>query len=220
MKQYLFFDFDGTVIDNSEGIYNCIRYALKKMDLPIPSEAVLRSFVGPSLHDSFLRHCENDPARADVFVDFYRERYAPVGKLEVRLYPDMKEILQKLAAMGYTLAVCSAKPMDYIVDIAKYLGIYELFSFYSCPGFSVTSSNKEDLINACLARFGNDKEKSLMIGDTKFDILAAKITGVQALGALYGFSAPGELEISGADYLAEDTEALYEILCDLRRGTL
>ena len=207
-KKYLLFDFDGTVIDNSEGIYNCILYALDAMGLPRPDEAVLRSFVGPSLHDSFRRHFRDDPAEADRFVSLYRERFAPTGKFEVRLYPGIPDCLRTLRADGYETAVCSSKPLPFVQDIARHLGVFDLFSFYSCPDFSDTDSDKTRLIGNCLRHFGAEKEEAVMIGDTRFDIWAAKKAGVTALGVEYGFSVPGELTAAGADLLAADVPAL------------
>ncbi len=214
-KNCLLFDFDGTVIDNSEGIYNCIRYALDRMGTPVPDAAVLRTFVGPSLYDSYMNKCEADPARAELFVKLYRERYAPVGKFEVRLYPGMADLLGKLHADGRRLAVCSSKPREFVTAIAKHLQIYDLFEFYGCPGFSEKDSDKTSLIAACLRHFGAEKEAALMIGDTKYDILAAQNAGVASLGVRYGFSAPGELEAAGADWIADDPAQMYEVISRL-----
>ena len=48
------FDFDGTVVDSSEGIYNSVRYALKAFGYPMPDEQALRYFIGPPLQHSFI----------------------------------------------------------------------------------------------------------------------------------------------------------------------
>ena len=117
------FDYDGVIIDNSEGIYNCIRYALGKLGLPVPPESVLRSFVGPSLYESFLREIAPDPALAERFVAFYRERYAPTGKYESRLYPGIPDLLRGLRRDGCRTAVCSGKPLPFVQDIAKAGGL-------------------------------------------------------------------------------------------------
>ena len=201
--RYLLFDFDGVVIDNSEGIYNCIRYALDKLGLPEPPERVLRTFVGPSLYESYLREIEQNEARAELFVEYYRERYAPIGKYESHLYPGIPALLDALAADGRRLAVCSGKPLPFVTDIAKKLGVYDRFSHLACTRFSDKGSDKTDLIGECLAHFGAEKPEALMVGDRKYDVLAAKNAGILSLGVRYGFAAPGELEAAGADAVAE-----------------
>ena len=47
------FDLDGTITDSGPGIMNSIRYALKKHGIPVPSEEVLKTFIGPPLKEQF-----------------------------------------------------------------------------------------------------------------------------------------------------------------------
>ena len=211
-KKYLLFDFDGTVIDNSEGICNCIRYALDKMSVPVPDEKTLRRFIGPSLFDSFCNYCENDEVKAARFVELYRERYAPVGFLETRLYDGISETLKNLKNDGYRLSVCSSKPLEFVEKIAFKLDIHELFEFYSCPGFATHDSDKRSLIENCVVHFKADKRDVLMIGDTKFDINAANEAEVDSLGVTYGFAEDGELQQCGATKLASSPAEIYTVI--------
>lgn len=206
------FDFDGTVIDNSEGIFNCIRYSLDKLGMPAPGEATLRRFVGPSLFDSFRAYCEDDEEKAERFVALYRERYAPVGITECRLYDGMGPLLRKLKAAGYRLAVCSGKPYDFVVRISRALGLDGTFDGYFCPGFAPVDSDKAGQILAAVAHFGVTKDETLMVGDRRFDIEAAKKAGVPSLGVRYGFAEPGELEEAGADVIAAEVGDIDKIL--------
>lgn len=213
-KKYLLFDFDGTVIDNSEGIYSCIRYALGKMNVPVPNENTLRRFIGPSLFDSYNNYCEKNDTNAAKFVELYRERYSPVGYLETRLCAGIKVTLEKLKANGYVLAVCSSKPLEFVKKIADTLGISALFDFYSCPGFATHDSDKRSLIENAVANFGADKKDVLMIGDTKFDINAANDAHVDSLGVLYGFAEDGELEKCGATALADTPTDVFRVITE------
>ena len=208
-KQLILFDFDGTVVDNSEGIFNCIRYSLTKLGYSVPEDAVLRQFVGPSLFDSFRTYIENDEEKAERFVALYRERYAPVGFSECRLFDGMRELLSRLKAEGYRVAVCSGKPHDFVVKITRLLDLYEAFDGYFCPGFAPVDSDKAGLILAAAAHFGVKKEETLMIGDRRFDIEAAKKAGVASLGVRYGFAEPGELEAAGADRIVDTVADIY-----------
>ena len=55
MKKTILFDLDGTLTDSGEGIINCVIYALERFGLPIPARESLRYFVGPPLHESFIK---------------------------------------------------------------------------------------------------------------------------------------------------------------------
>ncbi len=209
-NKILLFDFDGTVIDNSEGIYNCIRYALDKMGVAVPPENILRRFIGPSLFDSFYKYCEKDEEKAERFVELYRERYAPIGHLESVLYDGIYNTLDRLKNDGFTLAVCSSKPLDFVKKIAADLKVDNIFSSYFCPGFATHNSDKRSLIESAVEYYHADKNNILMIGDTIFDIKAANDAGVDSLGVKYGFSEPGELEECGAAMLCDTPTEIYE----------
>lgn len=215
MKKLLLFDFDGTVTDNSEGIFNCINYATDKMGLARVDSETIRRFVGPSLFDSFMRYCENNEERAQEFVNNYRERYAPVGTTEAKLYPGIKDALITLKAKGFRLAVCSGKPRDFVMKISKMLGVFELFEEYYCPGFATHSSTKSDyILEACL-NTGIAPEHTLMIGDTVFDIRSAKEAGVESLGVKWGFANEGELEAEKTDYICTSPDRLSDDIIKL-----
>ena len=208
-KKLALFDFDGTVIDNSEGIYNCIRYACEKMGVECPGDETLRRFVGPPLYDSYKKYIEDDNDRALYFVDCYRERYAPIGKTEAKLYNGIPELFSALKAEGYTLAVCSGKPRDFVMSIAENLGISSFFSDYFCPSFSDTGIDKGGYILRAMKEFTVLRENTVMVGDTKSDILAAKKANVRSIGVRYGFASENELEECGADVTVDDVSGIF-----------
>lgn len=211
----ILFDFDGTVIDGSEGIYNCINYALEKMGLPLPDENTLRKFIGPSLFDSFRAYCEDDAEKADRFAALYRERYAPTGYAEARLYDGIEDVFAELKNDGYKVAICSSKPYDFVVKIARKLGIFDMMDGFFCPGFSSRTSEKHELIAEGAARFGVTADETLMVGDRCFDIDAAVKAGVHSLGVRYGFSEGDELERSGAERVAETVADICPMIKEL-----
>ena len=79
MQKTILFDLDGTLTDSGEGIINCAILALEHFGLPVPSREEMRVFVGPPLHETFVRFgVPKDKAEEAVAV--YRSRYIPIGK--------------------------------------------------------------------------------------------------------------------------------------------
>ena len=73
MKNYVLFDFDGTVFDSAEGITKSVKYALGKMGI----EAELKDlmcFAGPPLDEMFSLRYGMSPEQARRAVELYRER--------------------------------------------------------------------------------------------------------------------------------------------------
>ena len=79
MRNYdvILFDLDGTLTDSAPGILNSVRYACRKLGLPIPGEETLRRFLGPPLIASFRELMGLDAADAD-------RASAPFGSISPR----------------------------------------------------------------------------------------------------------------------------------------
>ena len=75
---------------------------------------------------------------------------------------------------------------------------------------------KEEVIDKALRQLYQgqkvDNDKTVMIGDRKFDILEAKLSGLVSVGVSFGYALPGELEEAGADYIADTVSQLEELL--------
>ena len=91
MKSILF-DLDGTLTDSGEGIMKSVVYALSHYGIKAPTEAELRTAVGPPLTESFTRF--GVPAdQLEEAIKIYRSRYIPVGRFENYPYPGVRELL-------------------------------------------------------------------------------------------------------------------------------
>ena len=84
MKNYVLFDFDGTVFDSAEGITKSVQYALGKMGIHAETSELI-CFAGPPLDEMFAQRYGMDAQTAHRAVEFYRERYTPVGWEEFSL---------------------------------------------------------------------------------------------------------------------------------------
>ena len=198
---HLFFDLDGTLTDSKEGILNSLRYAFEKMGRPAPPEETLRQFIGPPLQDSFVRYCGFTEAQALEGLGLFRERYNPIGKFENAPAPGMAELLARLKAAGYVLALASSKPEAVCRAICDRFGFTP--SLEALVGSPPDGDwEKEDVIREAMRRLGLGPERRweiLMVGDRKFDVLGARACGIDCLGVeFFGYADQGELAAAGA----------------------
>ena len=54
MKEFIFFDLDGTLTDSKEGIFNSLKISLSLFNIEKTDEQMME-FIGPPLEESFLK---------------------------------------------------------------------------------------------------------------------------------------------------------------------
>lgn len=206
---YYLFDFDGTLCDTTEGIFNSILYSLEWYGIKETDLKKLEFFVGPPLFESYKTVYGVSDDDANALIEKYRERYRVKAAEESRLYNGIKNMLKELKKQGKKIAIASSKPQKFVDEISQYHDIYKYYDFVSAESFKNNHSSKKDLINACLDYFGNpDKDKVIMIGDRFYDIDGANAVGIDSAGAVYGFGTEEELKNAGATYILNAPEDL------------
>lgn len=212
----LIFDFDGTIINSERGIMNSVRYALDKVGRQEPNDDVIRSFIGPPLLMSFQQHYGFDRQDAERLVEYYREYYRPTGYRECEPYEGVLPLLSALRERGTKTAVASTKPEEFVVKIAQELGFAHLFDTLVGARLEDTQADKTRLLKrAAEQAAGGQAEKIVMVGDSKFDILAAKNLGFSAVAVEYGFGTRQEFEQAGADYIVKSVAELEKLLMSM-----
>ncbi|WP_340108380.1 HAD family hydrolase [Pikeienuella sp. HZG-20] len=201
MSAYIFVDLDGTLTDSAPGITGAIAHALAALGVPRPPEAALRASIGPALLESFPRLGVPAPevARAEAL---YRAHYTGGAMFDARVYDGAPEMLAELRAMGYRLALATAKPLVHAVKITAHFELASHLDAEFGPELDGTRADKRDLLAHALAVTGADPAKSFMLGDRLHDARGALANGITPIGALWGFGGREELAAAGVDALA------------------
>ena len=211
----ILFDLDGTITEPVMGITNAIIYALDKYDIKVEERSTLHKFIGPPLRDSFKEFYSFDDAKAEEAVGFYREYYAKDGVLENDIMPGIKEALVTLKDGGCKLYVATSKPELYAKQILENLGLIQYFDIVAGSTMDGTRDKKELVIEYLLNQIDNlNREKTIMIGDRKFDIEGAISCNLHHMGVTFGYGSREELEKSGAMYIADDASDMCKIILD------
>lgn len=211
--KYILFDLDGTITDSALGITNSVKYALNKLNAPIPPYETLCKFIGPPLLDGFRDICGFDAEKAQEAVKLYREYYETTGLYENAVYDGIPEFLRALKEKGKTVILATSKPEKFARLIIEHFNLIQYFDFAAGATIDETRNKKDAVIAYALKECNiTDKSLAVMVGDRHHDIFGAKQNGISCVGVLYGFGNREELESAGADYIAEDVNALYRIL--------
>ena len=203
MYRNIMFDLDGTVTDSGRAITGSVECALSRFGYYNQPLEKLKTFIGPSLFDSFSREYGMNEEDATLAVKYYREDYEKGRMYDVDLYEGIPELIRELKNRGFRIFLVTSKPGHFSVRIAEHIGLLPYFEDVITPTLTDHSSDKRLLIDRAVSEYGLNREECLMIGDTRFDILGAKDAGVDSVGVTYGYGKKEELVEAGATYLAD-----------------
>lgn len=210
---FLLFDMDGMLVDTREGILKCAAHALSAFGIEVEDLSSLTKFVGPPLSYSFTEFYGLSPEDAKKAVAIYRERYSAKGQYECYVFDGVPEMLQALLKKGYRLCIATSKLESYAKAMLDRLGIGCYFEQVIGATPDEAISTKDEVIEASLVRMGiTDRQRALMIGDRKHDVLGAKKCGLDSFGVYMGCAESGEHETAEATYIAHNIQALKDAL--------
>lgn len=217
---HVLLDLDGTLTDSAPGIVASLRSGLGSAGFAVPSDDVLRTFVGPPLGASMASIGLAD-ADAATAIAAYRRDFEATGMFDNSVFPGIPEALAELRAAGMTLLVATAKPEHYALRIVEHFGLDTyleggLTGVHGADPEAIGEvQGKEVVVEAALAHavaLGADAGQVVMVGDREHDVHAAAHHGVPTVGVAWGYGRPGELEAAGAAAVAETPGELRKLL--------
>ena len=192
--QTIIFDLDGTLADTSEGIYNCIRYAQKMMNLPAITDMQMRSHIGPPMHESYERNFHLTGPDLGKAIGYHKEYALTKGLFEASLYEGIPELLSRLKESGCKLAVATLKYEETAQKMLSFLNVAPYFDVI-CGALSDVKLTKAQLLEKCVDLCQGEKSTTLLIGDSSYDALGAREAGIDFLGVTYGFGFTNKQEV-------------------------
>ncbi len=202
----LFFDLDGTVSNNFQGIARCLNFALDRLGLRQLTDDEVLPFVGPPFRESLPRMFPG--INAEAALTFYRERYEQTGWLENDLYEGIAEAIRTLHLQGFTIALCTSKPRIFAERIIEHFSLVRYFDGIHGPELDGKFDRKTDLLAHLMTHYKTPPENAVMIGDRDKDVEAALHVGAHSLGVLWGFGSREELLGAGAKNIVQRPDEL------------
>ncbi|MBE6781102.1 MAG: HAD family hydrolase [Ruminococcaceae bacterium] len=211
--EYILFDLDGTITDPGEGITNSVAYSLKTYGINVSDKRELYTFIGPPLYASFMKYYGFSEEQAIEAVDRYREYYRDKGVFECVLYPEIKNLLERLYLSGKKIILATSKPEFFANQILEHFDIKKYFYYIAGATMDGSRIDKADIIKYALDGINLlDKSLAVMIGDRSFDIIGAKENGIASIGVTYGYGSREELENANANYICDTVSEIEQII--------
>jgi len=211
---------DGTLINSALDLAKAVNYMLVKLGKETFEEETIHGWVGNGalmlVKRALLGKRELDDSldaayvekALNIFLDYYE---ANLCNATVP-YPNVTKTLQILKEKGYTLAIVTNKPFKFVAPILKGLNMDGLFTkILGGDSLKEKKPHPSPLLHVC-ETLGVTVEASVMIGDSKNDILAANACGMDSVGVTYGYNYGEDIGVHKPTVIIDNFSELVEIL--------
>jgi phosphoglycolate phosphatase len=190
----LVFDLDGTLVDSKEDLANAVNVALESFEFPPLPHPVIYSYVGDGASALILRALPPEkadllPEVLDRFLACYRRHLLDT----TRPYPGVVGALRKWSGM-YRMAVLTNKGLAMTEEILSGLSLSGyFFDVRGGDSFGNKKPHPEGLLHL-VREAGVEGRETIMVGDSRNDVLAGRAAGAVTCGVTYGLGATGFAE--------------------------
>lgn len=186
-KQFdlIVWDWDGTLADSTGMITHAIIKAAEQVGLPATTAQAASNIIGLGLRESIHALYGDIPAeKAQALAAQYNANYY-AGESEIPLFAGAADTIMALSKHGFKLAVATGKGRRELNLALEHCGLGNYFhstrtvdECFSKPHPQMLDELMEYLVVL--------PERTLMIGDTSYDLHMAKNAGVSSIGVTYG----------------------------------
>jgi HAD superfamily hydrolase (TIGR01509 family) len=144
---------------------------------------------------------QGDEIRADE-AEAYKKLIGEVEPME-----GARELIERLRAEGATVILASSAKEEEVDHYLDLLDARELVDGWTTSADVENTKPEPDLVHAAVEKAGGDGP-SVMVGDSVWDVKAAKAAGLPTLAVLTGGFSEAELREAGAVQVVETIESL------------
>ncbi|MBL9215292.1 MAG: HAD family hydrolase [Opitutaceae bacterium] len=199
------FDLDGTLLDHFAAIHRCHAYTLRRLGLPEPTLAEVRAAVGGGLERAIARLA--GPERVAEALAIYLPYWEATLLDGAVLLPGARELLAALRAAGVRTAVFTNKHGASSRRIAEHLGLAPLLDGNFGAKDTAWLKPAPEFTAHVLRALGAAAATTALVGDSPFDLAAARQGGLAFHAVATGTHSAEELRAAGAEHVHPDLAA-------------
>lgn len=178
--KWILFDLDGTLLDTSALIEASLRYVL--LTQGFDTEEIRHLTWGRPLREVLRELCPGrERAALETYQEFYRQ-----NRHMVEIFPGIRATLDRLARAGYPMAIVTNKSSEPAREDLRSHQLTEFFSAFVGRGEVLHPKPHPEPVLQALEALSACPLETLMVGDTRWDMIAGRSAGVRTGAALWG----------------------------------
>ncbi|MBC7952347.1 MAG: phosphoglycolate phosphatase [Rhodospirillaceae bacterium] len=210
-------DLDGTLIDSVPDVAHALNCLLAEEGRRLLTMDEVKGLVGEGvtvLMEGAYAATGATVAGAELSAAIarYQDFYARDPATHTIVFPQVRETLERLAAEGVALGICTNKPYRITGLVLEALGLAPLFR--AVTGGDNLPFRKPDgrHILATVEMMGLTPDSVLYVGDSITDVRAARDAKIPVVAVAWGYADEGGAEALGADAVIDDFSAIPDLL--------
>ena len=202
MKKAILFDFDGTLINTNELIFESYRVAFRSvLNREITFEEIL-SLYGRPLYPSLMEYGEEGERLYDIYRKFNSDNHDKMAKA----FDGACEGVRILKDKGYLLGIVTSKRLHMVERGLKIMGLSDIFDVIITPDDTEkTKPDPEPVLCGC-KKLGVLPSDTFYVGDSVFDMESGKGAGTHLCAVKYSITPPEKLLAFSPDFFVDTIE--------------
>jgi len=187
------FDLDGTLVDTAPDLVGTLNAVLAREGCGALAYEDARTLIGGGARHMLERALSRQgvavaPSELDrMFADFISHYAAHIAD-NSRPFPGLTQTLDRLAAQGARLAVCTNKFEGLSVLLLERLGLARRFAAICGQDTFAIAKPDPELLWRTIARAGGSAAAAVMVGDSFADVALARAAQVPVIAVDFGYS--------------------------------
>ena len=215
----LVFDLDGTLVDTAPDLVRALNAVVTEEGLPPVELDDALTMVGRGGRVLIQRAFAADGRQVEgpelerlfkAFTDHYAAHVAEGS----RAFPGVEAALDRFAAAGWLLAVCTNKAHPLVKPLMDALGLAPRFGAMVGQGALPWQKPDERVFNETVRLAGGTAGRAIMVGDSQTDIETARAAGVPVVAVTFGYT-PVPIAEFAPDRLIDHFDQLWDAVASL-----
>ena len=208
------FDVDGTLVDSNLLHVDAWQRAFTRCGVEVDSWRIHRAIGQDSALLVEALAGDREPAWVDEVKRLHSEYYGELAP-RLRRFDRVPELLATLDGRGIRVVLATSAPEDELRLLLEAIDADASIHATTSADDVETAKPEPNVIEVALERAGADASEALFVGDSTWDMVAARRAGVTAYGLRSGGISDGELRDAGARAVYDDPADLLAHLDEL-----
>jgi phosphoglycolate phosphatase len=215
------FDFDGTLVDSAPGIIEVMQDVITEKKLPQHLLDEWKVLIGvPLMRQMEILFPDGPEEYWLQLATRYREIYDAKTIELCPLFPDLRNMLERLKQAGVTITVATSKRRPLVEVVLNYHDLTKYFTLLVGAQDVVNHKPHPESVFKTLEQLNKPASEAVVIGDSSYDLDMARNAGVDAIGVTTGVHSADVLSRSEPKYIVNGLDEVLPIILNGCNGKL